>query len=107
MLHYMVVEHPGPVAERSAESVHADTRHMKICGVLRKPVHRDGHNRMSQDTEVLRQRNSHARSAARHEGQEIYPSMFSSMVCTRAEMSTFSPTYPWMAAFCVDGGRPP
>ena len=35
------------------------------------------------------------------------PSMLSSMVCTRAEMSTFSPTYPCTAAFCINGGRPP
>ena len=36
MLHYMVVEHSSPVVERSAESVHADTRHVKICGFLRE-----------------------------------------------------------------------
>ena len=35
------------------------------------------------------------------------PSMFSSIVCTRGEMSTISPTYPCTAAFCIDGGRPP
>ena len=33
--------------------------------------------------------------------------MFSSIVCTRAEMSTFFPTYPCTAALCVDGERPP
>ena len=35
------------------------------------------------------------------------PSLLSSMVCTRAEISTFSPTYPCTAAFCIDGRRPP
>ena len=29
------------------------------------------------------------------------------MVCTRAEMSTVSPTYPCTATFCIDAGRPP
>ena len=32
--------------------------------------------------------------------------MFSSIVCTRAELLIFFQTYPCTAAFCIDGGRP-
>ena len=53
MLHHVVVEHAGPVVEGSAESVHADVRHVKLCGFLRKPVDRYSHQRVPQDAEVL------------------------------------------------------
>ena len=32
MLHHVVVEHVGPVVEGPAESIHADARHVKLCG---------------------------------------------------------------------------
>ena len=35
------------------------------------------------------------------------PSMPSSMVWTRAEMPTVSPTYRCTADFCIDAARPP
>ena len=47
MPHHMLVEHPRPVVERSAEVIHASTRHVKIRGFLREPADRDRHNRMS------------------------------------------------------------
>ena len=47
MLHHMLVEHPGPVVERSAECVHESTRHVKIRRFLREPADRDRQNRMS------------------------------------------------------------
>ena len=49
MLHHVVVEHAGPVVEGSAESVHADARHVKLCGFLRKPVNRYSYEGVSQD----------------------------------------------------------
>ena len=73
MLHHVIVEHAGPVVEGSAESVHADVRHVKLCGFLRKPVDRYSHQRVPHDAEVLCQRKGHARPAARDEGQEIDP----------------------------------
>ena len=91
-LHHVVIEHHGPVIERCAERIHASARHVKIRGFLPKPAGRNRHNRVPENAQVLRQREGYARPASRHEVQDIYAIHPSSVVWTRADISTVSPT---------------
>ena len=110
VLHHMAVEHLGPELERYTQNLHASARHVEIRSFLREPAGRDCYNRVPHSPIVQRCCDNGRVTPAQPRGTNAKKSMVSrpsSMVWTRAEMSTVSPTAPCNAALCTDAGQPP